>query len=245
MIKKLLNGLLVLTALLIPSFSFANSMSEVPGENLPISVVSIPVVQSLPVDDKTPGLWLTGRVSLIGGEVSSSKQQYLYAEQKRVPIITRNNFDELVESGDLVRLEGPNIQLGSDKVTPYVLPSSKNFVLQLAYEFGQQGCGRLVVLDALRIVGDKMPEAASFFSVHLRGMAVDIRVRDIGERCETWMNTYLLENEAAGKVDATREHWKVVRGEKVPNPHFHLVVPLEPRGPNLLQSVAVASVGAL
>lgn len=244
--KKLISGLLVLAALLIPSLSFANSVPLAPVEIQPINSVSVPVIQPLPVDDKAPELWLTGRVSLVGGEVSSSKQQYLYAEQKKVPIITHGNFDELVGSGDLVKLGSPNIRLGSIKVKLYVLPSTRDFVHQMADDFRLAGCGELVILDALRIVGDKMPDAASSFSVHLRGMAVDIRVRDIGERCETWMNTYLTEKEAEGKVDATREYWKVDKktGLRKPNPHFHLVVPLQPRGPSLLQDAAAASVGA-
>ncbi len=253
MIKALFKVLLVFLAVLfIYSPAFANSIPAAAAPQ-PTTTMSIPIIQPLPVDDKTPELWLMGRVSLVGGEVSSSKQQYLYAEQNEVPIITRDNFSGLVTGEHLVRLEGPNVRLNTVrqrsgeftlKLVPYVLPSTKDFVLQLAYEFGQQDCGELVVLDALRIVGDKMPDAASFFSVHLRGMAVDIRVRDIGERCETWMNTYLMEKEAEGKVDATREYWKMVRGQKVPNPHFHLVVPLEPRGPNLIQIADNTSVGA-
>lgn len=244
MTKRLINGLLVLAALLTSTVSQANSEPIIPETVEPISTVSVPVIQPLPVDDKTPELWLTGRASLVGGEVSSSEQQFKYAEQSGVVIITSDNFDGLVRSGDLVRLEGPNIRLRSARVIPYVIPSTRDFVLQLAYDFGQQGCGELVVNDALRVAGSIMPSAASSFSVHPRGMAVDIRVNGISERCETWMNTYLMENEAEGKVDATREHWKVVRGQRVPNPHFHLVVPLQPRGPNLLQPAAVESVGA-
>ncbi len=244
MTKRLINGLLVLAALLSPTISWANPESNIPETVAPISTVSVPVIQSLPVDDRTPELWLTGRVSLVGGEVSSSEQQYRYAEQSGAVIITSDNFDELVRSGGLVKLEGPNIRLMSTRVIQYVIPSTRDFVLQLAYEFGQQGCGELVVNDALRVAGNRMPSAASSFSVHPRGMAVDIRVNGIGERCETWMNTYLLQNEAEGKVDATREHWKVVRGQRVPNPHFHLVVPLQPRGPALLQSAQLESAGA-
>ncbi len=244
MTKRLINGLLVLAALLTSTVSQANSEPVIPETVEPISTVSVPVIQPLPVDDKTPELWLTGRASLVGGEVSSSEQQFRYAEQSGVVIIMSDNFDGLVRSGDLVRLEGPNIRLRSASVIPYVLPSTKVFVLQLAHDFGQQGCGELVVNDALRVAGNVMPSAASSYSVHPRGMAVDIRVNGISEQCETWMNTYLMEKETEGKVDATREHWKVVRGQRVPNPHFHLVVPLQPRGPNLLQSAVAESVGA-
>ena len=233
--KKLISGLLVLAALLIPSLSFANSVPLAPVESQPINSVSVPVIQPLPVDDKVPELWLTGRVSLVGGEVSSSKQQAVYADTNGVPRATSSNFDELVKSGQLVKLEGPNIKLKSDKVIPYVLPSTKVFVLQLAYDFGQAGCGTLGISEALRLDDRRKPKNASPDSVHTRGMAVDIRTKYIPAECADWIRSYVIQKETEGKVDGTQE-WKPER--------LHIVVPLQPRGPSLLQDAAAASVGA-
>ena len=241
MFKQLLNGLCFLAALLISHSAFANSVPTTAATQ-PVTAVSIPIIQPLPVDDKTPALWLIGRVSLVGGEVSSSEQQFRYAAEKQVPFMTSEaDYQMRIASGYFVRLENPFMDVQARR--PYVLPSTVAFVVELATEYYAAGCGRLVVRDALRITNEQ-PSNGSNYSVHPAGMAVDLRVRDIGEACESWMNNYLLEKEAEGRVDATREYWKMVRGQKVPNPHFHLVVPLEPRGPNIMHIATNFSVGA-
>ena len=242
MTKALFKVLLVFLAALSIYFpTFANSVPAAAAPQ-PLAAVSIPIIQPLPVDDKTPALWLTGRASLVGGEVSSSKQQFRYAAERQVPFMTSEaEYQSRIDSGYFVRLEGPFMDVQARR--PYALPSTVTFVVELSRDYYATGCGRLVVRDALRIKTEQ-PSNGSTYSVHPAGMAVDLRVRDISEVCESWMNSYLLEKEAAGKIDATREHWKMVRGQKVPNPHFHIVVPLEPRGPNLILIATNISVEA-
>jgi hypothetical protein len=112
-------------------------------------------------------------------------------------------------------LEGPYIH--SIAKRPYVLPSTFRFIERLSADYYAEGCGRLTITSASRLVSER-PRNGSVYSVHPVGMAVDVRVNGIGEQCETWLNTYLLAKEALGEVDATREHRP---------PHYHLVVPIE------------------
>jgi hypothetical protein len=223
MIKKLLARLLILAALFIPQLSVAE-------ETLPS--VSIEVVQQLPVLPVGPSpFWegLDGRASLVGGEITTSRGQFDYAQRMAVPVITTDNKHVNITAGQLVLLEGPNLRMKSSDVIPYVRPETKNFIVRLAFDYGQAGCGQLVITSALRVMGSKMPSAASIYSVHTRGMAADVKVNGISEHCEAWLNDYLLAREAEMVIDATREHWKMVRGRKVPNPHFHIVaVPVPP-----------------
>ncbi|MEN9920833.1 MAG: hypothetical protein RL538_726 [Candidatus Parcubacteria bacterium] len=232
MTKQLFNGLLVLAALLVSFPSFANSVPTVPpAESL--AVVSVPVVQPLPVDESAPEFWLTGRVSLVGGEVSSSQQQHRYALLENLPFMTSEaEYQSSIASGRLVRLEGPYLEMHARR--PYVLPSTAAFVLELSRGYFEFGCGRLVVKDAARLVSEQ-PSNGSTFSVHPAGMAVDVRTKYIRPECADWLRAYISEKEAEGKVDGTQE-WRPE--------HLHVVVPLQPRGPSRLLATTTTSVGA-
>ena len=224
--KLLLHGLSVLAALFISLPLFAQTASSVPSASL--EMASIPDIQSLPTNKPISEIWLDGRVSFVGGLITTSQQQYEYAQSHGLTIANSRNFPELVSSGSLQRLEGPNLRIKSGGVVPYVLPQTKYFILGLAFDYGQAGCGDLVITDALRFSDGNMPSAASSFSVHPRGMAVDVRTNGITEYCKKWLNDYLTVRENRMSVDVTYEQWKTVRGRKVPNPHYHLVVPLAP-----------------
>jgi hypothetical protein len=233
MTKQLFNGLLVLAALLIPSLSFANSVPITPTPSQPTDTVSIPVIQPLPVDDKLPALWLTGRVSLVGGEVSSSKQQFGYAMENQLPFMTNEaDYETRIASGYFVRLEGPFLEVHAKR--PYALPSTVAFATEMSVAYNTFGCGRLVIKDTLRLTTER-PKNGSPESVHPAGMALDIRTKYIPVECADWLRTYISQKEAEGKVDGTQE-WKPE--------HLHIVVPLQPRGPSLLQPTIV-STGAL
>jgi hypothetical protein len=221
MLKKIMFGLsMFFAALLISNPAFA--------DELPQTQVSEPIVAT-PVAPSPFWEGLDGRASLTGGEITTSRGQFEYADRMAIPVITTGNQYHYVASGRLTLLEGPNLRMKSGDVVPYVLPETKNFIVRLAFEYGQVGCGELTITSALRAVDGEMPSAASSYSVHPRGMAADVRVSGISERCEAWLNAYLLTKETEMVIDATREHWKIVRGQKVPNPHFHIVaVPVTP-----------------
>lgn len=221
MTKQLFTRLLVLAALFIPQLAVAQeTLSSDYGETKP--VISSPVAPTR--------FWegLDGRASLQGGEITTSQGQFEYAQRVSIPVITTGNKYENIAAGRLTLLEGPNLRLKSRDVVPYVLPETRNFIVRLAFDYGLADCGELIITSALRVADAKMPSAASSFSVHPRGMAADVRVTGISERCETWLSDYLLARETEMMIDATREYWKIVRGRKVPNPHFHIVVPTVP-----------------
>jgi hypothetical protein len=153
--------------------------------------------------------------------------QYNYAQMRQLSFLeTEMDYATRIANGQLIRLEGDSLH--SIARRPYVLPSTYRFVERLAFAYRANGCGRLTITSASRLVSER-PRNGSVFSVHPAGMAVDVRVNGIGERCEDWLNAYLLEKEALGEVDATREHRP---------PHYHLVVPVEPNVP----SIQVASI---
>lgn len=225
MIKLLFKVLPILAALFISSPSLAQNepASEV---STAVNFASIPMIQPLSVENKVPAVWLTGSVSLVGGEVSSSEQQYGYATEQHVPFMTSEAlYQSSIQDGRLVLLAGPYLDVQAKR--PFVLPSTAAFVRRLSAEYYAAGCGLLVVTDAARLTSER-PWGSSIHSVHPAGMAVDIRTRYIPIECADWLRAYVSQMEAEGKVDGTQE-WKPE--------HLHLVVPLEPRGPYLVQVV--------
>ncbi len=220
MTKQLFNGLCFLTALFIPQLAVAQE--TLPPYNIeavltPSAVVeTVEVIPTQPVPVETKDVWMDGRASLTGGLTTTSQQQFEYARRSGLIVVTSSNLQALIASGYLEKIEGPNIRIKSNKVIPYVLPSTKAFVLKLAYDFGRAGCGALVVTSALRLADGPMPKHASPYSVHPTGMAVDSRVSGLSEPCRSWITAYLLNQESAKVVDAT---------EELVSPHFHTVVP--------------------
>ncbi len=185
----------------------------------PIVYESTPVIQESPDHRQN---WLDGRVSLIGGKLTSSHRQYLYAEAHRIPVVTHRNFASLRDAGRLVPLNSPHIRFKSNRVIPFVLPKTREVVHALARAYHEAGCGRLVINDALRIGNRRALWNASRHSVHPRGMAVDVRTNIglIGARCADVIWTFAAAQEAAGIADATKETCTKRR----PCPHLHLVV---------------------
>lgn len=168
------------------------------------------VVQEIP-DYSTP--WLDGRVSLIGGEITTSERQFLYAESNRLPFVSsESEYRQLSRNGFFVRLGHSDITVPARR--PYVLPSTAEFVYATATAYRAAGCGRLAVTGAGRLTTER-PVNGSLHSVHPTGMAVDIRVRGVSSVCEEWLNAHFTTAEANGVIDATREHLP---------PHFHVVV---------------------
>lgn len=181
------------------------------------------IVQTLP---DYSAVWLDGRVSFVGGEITTSEQQYMYAEAKGIPVVQTSNFDHLKRTGHLVRLSGPHIGFTevftSGNSEAYVLPSTLLVLRNLSEAYNSAGCGRLMVNDVLRLDDRGKPRNASPYSVHSRGMAVDLRINNLSSRCYGVLEQLLQIAEANGEADATHEH----------NPlHFHVVVvpELQPR----------------
>ncbi len=163
-----------------------------------------------------PQNWLTGEVSLKGGELTRPIQARQYAEELGLTFVTDEaTRDDLIDDEVLVPLEGTYIEL-SDVSQPYVLPITLQFVTRLSQQYAAQGCGKLVVTSALRLTRDQ-PSNASPNSVHPTGMAVDFRIPRQAA-CNTWLRNTLSAIEANQRVDSTREAGP---------PHLHAVVVTE------------------
>ena len=159
------------------------------------------------------GTWLDGRVCFIGGDCTDSKSQHDWAKEHRIAFMHTNRmYREAINTGHFVRLHHPKLIVLARR--PYVLPATAKFIYALAEDFAEAGCGPLTVTGAGRLTSER-PSTGSIYSVHPTGMAVDLRVRNLSQYCELWLNGYLEAMEQEVRIDATREHNP---------PHFHTVV---------------------
>jgi hypothetical protein len=85
---------------------------------------------------------------------------------------------------------------------PYVRPTTKRFVDDLAGRY-RRACGRRLVVTSATRPTSRQPRNGSPRSVHPAGIAVDLR-RPSG-RCLTWLRRELIVLERAGLIDATEE----------------------------------------
>jgi hypothetical protein len=238
MTKVLFKTLLVFAALFISVPVQADNITTV--SSIPTETVSIPIVQPLPAVTPTirtkrgevcPPVpaptdpWPADAVSLVGGCQTTSEQQLQYAKGQQLTLVsTVAQYQERIANGYFVPLEGPYLLVLADR--PYALPSTVKFIAEMSVAYNAAGCGKLVVRDALRLTSEQPPNGSPH-SVHPAGMAVDIRTKYIPSVCADWLLSYVRLKESAGKVDATHE----LRPE-----HLHVVVPIEPRTPLLVQS---------
>ncbi len=189
------------------------ALLQVVGLSEPPLVSVSPITEPIPIHIKSEDSWLDGQVSLVGGEVTSSKEQYEFAQGKRLLFAhTEHSYQSYVTDGYFVKLKGPNLQVLAQR--PYVLPTTADFVLTLSEKYAAANCGQLIITGAGRLTSER-PRNGSIHSVHPAGMAVDIRVLGIGERCEAWLSQYLADHESKKVIDATREYYP---------PHYHVVV---------------------
>jgi hypothetical protein len=127
--------------------------------------------------------------------------------------------------GHFVRLGGnANYRVAITGDAAVVLPTTRDFVRQLAARY-RAACGSpLVVTGALRPLARRLANSSPQ-SVHPTGMAVDLR-KPSG-RCLAWLRRTLLAYERAGLIEATEERRP---------PHFHIAV--FPRAPQRYASAA-------
>jgi hypothetical protein len=125
---------------------------------------------------------------------------------------TRSDIVASAMRGELVRVE-PNDDFHIIAAHPYALPETALFIERLGGEY-RAACGEPLVVTSLARPSTRQPANASPLSVHPAGMAVDLRVAPWRE-CVSWLSDRLLELEAEGLIDATREYRP---------PHFHVAV---------------------
>lgn len=158
-------------------------------------------------------VWLDGQVSFVGGELSSSERQYMYATANDYQFMRSDSqYRQAIAEGYLVRLQHPDLVVAARR--PYVLPSTAAFIYEIAEAFRGAGCSGLRVNDATRLLSER-PSNGSVHSVHPAGMALDLRVINLDVRCYQVLSELLHDAEAALRTDTTRENRP---------PHFHIVV---------------------
>lgn len=118
-----------------------------------------------------------------------------------------------VDLGLLVRLRGnDNYQLHAVSF-PYARQEVKTFVERLSSQF-RRACGEVLTVTSLTRPKSRQPRNSSKLSVHPTGMAVDLR-RPYSRACRSWLEDVLLQLEAGGTLEATRERRP---------PHYHIAL---------------------
>ena len=95
---------------------------------------------------------------------------------------------------------------------PYVLPTTRTVLGELAARYRRQCGERLVVTSGMRLTISRLINSTPK-SVHPTGLAFDLRAPR--GRCRHWIRRELLAMERRGLVDATEERFP---------PHLHVVV---------------------
>lgn len=117
-----------------------------------------------------------------------------------------------VVRGALVKLPGNANYRVSNVRAPYVKPTTRAFVHELAVRY-RRACGQAMVVTSATRPTSRALRNASAQSVHPTGIAVDLR-RPRG-KCLTWLRRTLLAYERRGIIEATEERRP---------PHFHVAV---------------------
>jgi LysM repeat protein len=155
-----------------------------------------------------------GRAQSLRGSTASLDRQYQQALRHGYTFLRRPaDVQRFVELGLLVPIRpGPAYDLAQVSF-PYARPEVKLFLERLGTQF-KAACGeKLVVTSLVRPITRQPPNAAER-SVHPTGMAVDLR-RSSKASCRQWLERVLLQLEARGVLEATRESRP---------PHYHVAL---------------------
>lgn len=126
---------------------------------------------------------------------------------------TSSAVTKFVESGYLVRVNSNNHFELSSVSYPYSRPAVKTFIERLGSQYFA-ACGEKMTVTSLTRPIDRQPANAAQDSVHPTGMAVDLRIPQVG-KCRSWLENTLLELERTDVLDVTRERNP---------PHYHVAV---------------------
>jgi len=152
-------------------------------------------------------------VELRGSPESMARQHAVAVASELSFLGTLEEMELLAEEGALVSIDGgPHYEV-MDWVFPFGLPEVRTFVERVAAQY-RDACGEEMVVTSLtRPYSEQLPNSHQL-SVHPAGMAVDLRIPRT-PACREFLETRLLEKEAAGLLDITRE--------RAP-PHYHVAV---------------------
>jgi hypothetical protein len=157
-----------------------------------------------------------GRVAieLAGSRASMERQNRVALESGLVFTRTFEDIDRMVAVGQLVELHGnedydvlPGIRSNAAR------PEVREFVERLAADY-HAATGEKLVVTSLTRPSSSQPRNASPLSVHPAGISVDLRVSQRAES-RAWIESHLLDMEARGLLDVTREYHP---------PHYHIAI---------------------
>lgn len=149
------------------------------------------------------------------GSPSSMIRQHSVAEANDFTFLrTASQIESFVARGYLVRVESSRDYEVLPSVShPYARPELQMFIARLGAQH-RAACGERLVITSLTRPTSGQPSNSHPLSVHPTGMAVDLRVLSNGT-CRSWLESTLLEMEASGLLDVTRERRP---------PHYHVAV---------------------
>ena len=155
----------------------------------------------------------TAAQSLSGGRRVMQEQYAKGEEYDYTPLRDAAHVKRFVELGLLVPVPG-NADYRLHEVShPYARPEAKLLVERLARQY-RNACGEQLVVTSLTRPIREQPPNSSPYSVHPRGMAIDLR-RSNSRACRSWLEDVLLHLEASGTLEVTRERRP---------PHYHIAV---------------------
>lgn len=149
--------------------------------------------------------------SLAGSKASMIRQNRQANQHDYTFLQTSGQVREFARAGRLVRLSGNSNYRVADVSFPYARPEVKTFVERLASQY-RGACTEPLVVTSLTRPASRQPRNASPLSVHPTGMAVDFRASS-RPACRAFLQETLLNLEARGVLEATREHRP---------PHYHV-----------------------
>ncbi len=152
--------------------------------------------------------------SLSGGRRVMQEQFAKAEEYDYTPLKDAAHVYRFVELGLLVPLTGnANYAIDDEVSFPYARPQVKLFVERLSRQY-RSACGEQLVVTSLTRPLNRQPPNSSRYSVHPRGMAIDLR-RSNSRACRGWLEDVLLHLEGSGTLDVTRERRP---------PHYHIAL---------------------
>jgi len=151
--------------------------------------------------------------SLAGSRTSLIRQNRQASQHDFTFLRTASQVRDFVRQGRLVRLPGNADYQIVDASYPYARPEGKTFIERLGSQY-RNACSEPLVVTSLTRPSTQQPRNASPLSVHPTGMAADLRASS-RPACRAFLEKSLLELEARGVVEATREHHP---------PHYHVTL---------------------
>jgi len=155
-----------------------------------------------------------GQAQSLRGSPASLDRQYQQALRHDYTFLRRPaDVQRFVELGLLVPIRpGPAYDLAQVSF-PYARPEVKLFLERLGTQY-KAACGEKLVVTSLVRPTTRQPRNAADRSVHPTGMAMDLR-RSNKPSCRQWLERVLLQLEARGVLEATRESRP---------PHYHVAL---------------------